>query len=245
MTRPRAHRAGDPPVRAAGRPSAAARPGAARPATALAALAALLLFAAGALSTAEAARRFRDGDRVEVTGLVTDTDGRPLPGVRVVLEASRTRFDFRRFRRVATDTTRLTALTDDKGAYELTWPWNGYYNLYELLVGVPVRRAGGEEKLHVLERLELSRRLKPDEPTVATVVVEDADFVRTLRAFLDSIDSDDERRVYREQGKPDRIEEKTGGVDEALWWYFESGTVYRFRGGRLVETESFEPVEEF
>jgi hypothetical protein len=69
--------------------------------------------------------------------------------------------------------------------------------------------------------------------------------VRTLRAFVDSIDSDDERRVYREQGKPDRVEARTGAADEAAWWYFESGRVYRFRDGALVATESFDPVEEF
>lgn len=209
----------------------------------LAALAGVLLVAAAA-APADAARRFRDGDRVEVTGVVTDPDGRPLPGVRVVLEAARLQFDFRSFQRVRKDATRLTALTGDDGTYELTWPWNGYYNVYELLVGVPVRKPKGET-LHVLERVDLSRRLKPDAPAVATVVVDDAQFVRTLREFVDSIDSDDERRVYREQGKPDRIEAKTGAVDEASWWYFESGRVYRFRDGRLVATESFDPVEEF
>ena len=211
----------------------------------LAALAALLIAAAAVpAAPAEAAQRFRDGDRVEVTGVVTDTDGRPLPGVRVVLEAARTQFDFRTFRRVKKDATRLTALTGDDGTYELSWPWNGYYNVYELLVGVPVRKPKGET-LHVLERLDLSRRLKPEAPAVATVVVDDAEFVRTLREFVDSIDSDDERRVYREQGKPDRVEAKTGAVDEASWWYFESGKVYRFRDGRLAATESFDPVEEF
>lgn len=211
---------------------------------AAAAAVALVALALLAPAPADAAQRFRDGDRVEVTGLVTDTDGRPLPGVRVVLEAARTQFDFRQFRRVKKDTTRLTALTDERGAYRLSWPWNGYYDVYELLVGVPVRKPKGES-LHVLERVELSRRLKPDAPAIATVVVEDAEFVRTLREFVDSIDSDDERRVYREQGKPDRVEATTGAADEASWWYFESGTVYRFRGGALVSTDRFDPVKEF
>ena len=209
----------------------------------LAALAAVLVLAAAA-APAAAGQRFRDGDRAGVTGVVTDADGRPLPGVRVVLEAARSQFDIRSFRRVKKDATRLTALTGDDGTYELSWPWNGYYNVYELVVAVPVRKPGGET-LHELARIDLSRRLKPEAPAVAAVVVEDAEFVRTLRAFIDSIDSDDERRVYREQGKPDRVEEKTGAVDEAAWWYFESGRVYRFDGGTLVGTESFDPVEEF
>lgn len=210
------------------------------------ALLALAVFSPGPLAPppAEAGQRFRDGDRVEVTGLVTDTEGRPLPGVRVVLEAARTQFDFKSFRRVRKDETRLTALTDDRGAYSLSWPWNGYYDVYELVVGVPVRKGAGES-LHELERIDLSKRLKPDAPAVATVVVEDAGFVRTLREFVDSIDSDDERRVYREQGKPDRVQATTGAADEASWWYFESGTVYRFRDGVLVASERFDPVKEF
>lgn len=205
---------------------------------------ALVLAALASAPPAEAAKRFQDGDRVEVTGLVTDTEGRPLPGVRVVLEAARTQFDFRHFHRVRKDETRLTTLTDERGSYELSWPWNGYYDVYELVVGVPVRKPKGES-LHELERIDLSRRLKPDAPAVATVVVEDAEFVRKLHAFVDSIDSDDERRVYREQGKPDRVEATTGAADEASWWYFESGTVYRFRDGVLVSTDSFDPVKEF
>lgn len=211
-------------------------------AMAAAALVAVLLATA---APAEAAKRFRDGDTVEVTGLVTDSEGRPLEGVRVVLEASRTQLDLRRFRRVKKDTTRLTALTDAKGTYELTWPWNGYYNVYELVVGMPVRKPSGET-LHELERLDLSRRLKPDAPTVATVVIEDAGFVRNLRRFIASIDSDDERRVYRDRGKPDRVERVEGReVDEESWWYFESGKVYRFRDGSLTASEDFDPVEGF
>jgi hypothetical protein len=161
-----------------------------------------------------------------------------------VLEAARSQFDFRSFRRVRKDVTRLTALTADDGGYKLSWPWNGYYNVYELVVAVPVRKPAGE-RLHELARVDLSRRLKPEAPAVAAVVVEDAEFVRTLRAFVDSIDSDDERRVYREQGKPDRVEATTGAADEASWWYFESGTVYRFRDGALVASERFDPVKEF
>jgi len=204
----------------------------------------LLLLAAAAAWPAEARHR-AEGEKVEVTGLVTDAEGRPLPGVRVVLEASRSQFDLRRFQRVKKDSTRLTVLTDDRGTYTLTWPWRRYYNTFELLVGVPVRKPDGE-RFHELERLDLTRRLGQESPTVVTVVVEDADFVRTLRQFIDSIQSDDERRIYREMGKPDRVERRVGeGLREAAWWYFESGKVYRFRDGTLTGSESFDPVEGF
>ena len=76
---------------------------------------ALAVFSLGPLAPqpAEAGQRFRDGDRVEVTGLVTDTEGRPLPGVRVVLEAARTQFDFKSFRRLMFDRLALTQPDDE------------------------------------------------------------------------------------------------------------------------------------
>jgi len=77
-------------------------------------------------------------------------------------------------------------------------------------------------------------------------VVSDADFVRNLREFLATISSEDERRVHRQMGEPDKVER----IDypdhrEVSWWYFESGKVYRFRDGRLEQIEPFDPVEGF
>ncbi len=78
------------------------------------------------------------------------------------------------------------------------------------------------------------------------MVVEDAGFVRTLREFVASIDSDDERQVYHEHGQArPRRARRTGAADEASWWYFESGPVYRFRDGGLVQVIPFDPVKEF
>jgi hypothetical protein len=104
---------------------------------------------------------------------------------------------------------------------------------------VPVRRAGGE-RFEVLSRQDVSGRIRKANPLVVSVAVENADFVRTLREFLATIDTDDERRVYQSQGKPDRVEERGR---ERTWWYFEHGRAYRFRDGALVEVKPFDPVE--
>lgn len=202
-------------------------------------LAATLLAAALLAAPPAAAARHEDGTQVEVTGLVTDAAGAPLSDVRVVLEASRAVFSFRTFGRELKDTRRVAAVTDQRGAFTLTWPWDDYFNHFELVAGVPVRIKDGE-RFEVLARSNITRRLEHNNPTVATLVVENAAFVRTLQAFLASVDSDDERRIYQRMGKPDRVEERG---TERTWWYFEHGQLFRFRGGELTETSTFDPVE--
>lgn len=204
------------------------------PAAAAVSLAAALLLA---LAPAAEARR-ESGERLEIRGIVTDDQGRPLDGVRVVFEASRAVFSLREFRPVLRDTARVSAVTDAAGGYSVRWPWDSFYNHFELVVGVPVRTPQGEE-LQVLERKEITRRLGRDSQVAVPIVVEHADFVHSLRRFLATVDSPDEERVHRELGRPDRIE--LSG-DSQSWWYFERGRRYDFREGRLTEVKTFDPV---
>ncbi len=218
------------------RPPAAA--GAPRP---LALVACALALAAALLVAPPAEARHQQGEKVQVTGLVTDPSGAPLGDVRVVLEASRKVFSLRRFAPVVQDTTRLAAATDARGEYTLVWPWDKFYNQFDLVVGVPVRVPGGE-KLEVLETVDITRRIDgPTDPVVVPLVVQNVDFLHKLRDFLASVDSDDEKRVYRELGRPDRVE--LHGEGRESWWYFAQGKRYDFADGRLVETKGFEPVQ--
>jgi hypothetical protein len=203
------------------------------PATAVTLAAALLL----TLAAAAEARR-EAGETLEIRGIVTDAEGRPLDQVRVVFEASRAVFSLREFRPVLRDTARVAAVTDAAGGYSVRWPWDSFYNHFELVVGVPVRTPQGEE-LQVLERKEITRRLGRDSQVAVPIVVEHADFVHNLRRFLATVDSPDEERVHRELGRPDRIE--LSG-DSQSWWYFERGRRYDFQGGRLTEVKTFDPV---
>lgn len=202
--------------------------------------AALLAVLALALVVAapRAEARHEKGTSISVTGLVTDTDGTPLSNVRVVLEASREVFSFRQLGPVLRDTTKVAAVTDARGEFKLSWPWDSFYNHFEVAVGVPVRD-GREERLEVLTRSEITRRMARNEKVVVPLVVDNAEFVRKLRAFLAGIDTDDERRVYQQMGTPDRIEERGS---EVKWFYFERGRMFRFESGRLTETKAFTPV---
>jgi hypothetical protein len=193
-----------------------------------------------------AAARFAQGDRVQVTGAVTDQQGRPLSDVRVTFEATRTYFSVRRFQRTQTEEIRrVTAVTDAGGQFTIQWPWDSYFNHFELVVGVPVRKAR-KEALVELAREDVTNRLQGGSPVVASLVVQNknAQFVTKLRELLASIKSDDERRVYDEMGKPDKVERvQYPGRTEVSWWYFDAGRVYRFRDGRLEQVVPFEPVK--
>lgn len=189
--------------------------------------------------------RYEAGQRVEVKGLVTDPEGRPLEDVRVVLELARETFDFRSFGRTKKRITPVSATTNARGEYSIVFPWDDFYNDFELAVGVPVRGAKGESFV-ALERKDLTRRIDKGSPVVASVVVQNAGFIRNLRTFLASVDSDDERRVYDRMGRPDRVKITRGPArDEVSWWYFEAGRVFRFADGTLRASEEFDPVREF
>lgn len=212
-------------------------------------LAATLLLAAASAPPAAAfpgvGSRYEAGQRIEVKGLVTDPEGRPIEDARVVLELARETFDFRSFGRTKKKVTPIATTTSARGEFSIVFPWDDFYNDFQLAVGVPVRGSKGE-RFVALERKDLTRRIDKGSPLVASVVVQNAAFIRNLRSFLTSVDSDDERRVYERMGRPDRVKiTKHPGRDEVSWWYFEAGRVYRFVDGALRGSEEFDPVREF
>jgi hypothetical protein len=200
---------------------------------------ALLLLSAGPADAA----RYAQGERVQVTGLVADPQGKPLDGIRVTLEVSRRYFSVRTLRRMAVDDVRrVSAVTDARGEYTLEWPWDSYFNHFELTGGVPVRK-GRTDRLEELARQDVTKRILGGSPVVVSLAIENVKFVESLRQFLAMVKSEDERRTYDEMGKPDKVQrfEYPDHV-EASWWYFESGRVYRFRSGRLEQVVPFTPV---
>jgi 5-hydroxyisourate hydrolase-like protein (transthyretin family) len=201
------------------------------------------LLAAAAAFAPAAAARYAQGERIQVTGAVADAQGQPLPEVRVTLEATRTYFSIRALRRTTDkEIRRVSATTDAAGQYTLTWPWDSYFNHFEVVAGVPVRTAAGE-RLQELARQDVTRRVQAGSPAVVAVTVEDRRFLDSFRQFLASIRTEDQRRVYQEMGKPDRIRNVQYPAHlESSWWYFESGRVYRFRDGRLEQVVPFDPV---
>jgi hypothetical protein len=202
----------------------------------------LALLLAGTPAGAAAAP-YGQGQRLQFTGLVTDKQGQPLAGVRVVAEISRTYFSIRHLRREQEEVRKVSGTTDASGQYTLDWPWDSYFNHFELAVGVPVRK-GREEHLQELERMDVTRRVYVGTPVVTAVVVKNAEFITHLREFLASLKTADEHKVYDDMGRPDRVETvQYPGWAEVSWWYFGAGRVYRFRDGHLEQVVPFEPVK--
>jgi hypothetical protein len=222
------------------RPGTPARSGGPLAASLLVALA-LLALAAVPTSAAPAT-----GDRVRISGVVTDSQGRPLSGLRVVLEASRRSFSVREMRRADRDTRRVAATTNERGEYSIEWPFDPYFNQFQLLAGLPLRKGAGGERLDELARQEVTQRVLLGGPVVAALVVANPQRIETMRRFLSGLDSEDERRVYGEMGSPDEVKRvRYPDHEEVSWWYFESGRMYRFRDGALEQVVPFDPVKSF
>ncbi len=202
----------------------------------------LALLATGALAPAAAAR-YDQGQRIQVTGLVADAQGQPLSDIRVVLEVSRTYFSMRELRRTADkDVRRVSATTNAHGEYTIEWPWDSYFNHFELVAGVPVHTRAGES-VQELAREEITRRVEAGSPAVIAMSIQNRQFLDNFRQLLASIQTEDMRRVYQEMGKPDRVRNvQYPGHLEISWWYFDAGKVYRFRDGRLDQVVPFDPV---
>jgi hypothetical protein len=189
------------------------------------------------------AARYAQGERIQVTGVVADAQGQPIPEVRVVLEATRTYFSLRELGWTADkEVRRVAATTNATGEYTLVWPWDSYFNHFELVAGVPVRTRAGDS-VQEMARQDVTRRLLAGNPAVVAVTIENRQILDRLREFLASIRTEDQRKVYEEIGKPDKVRHvQYPGYLESSWWYFEIGRVYRFRDGRLEAVIPFDPV---
>ncbi len=189
---------------------------------------------------------YHDGDKVVVTGIVTDAQGHPLPGTTVVLEGARAGFSVRSLSRETHDAERVSAVTDARGEYSITWQWADYYNHFELQVGDPYKLAGGGKGFLVVDQQDLTPRLRGGSPVIAAVAVRDVAPLNALRAFLAGLTAADTRAVYESMGRPEQIDRLVlpGGVEET-WWYFAAGRSYRFRDGKQLDVTPFDPVVRF
>lgn len=187
-------------------------------------------------------RAYAQGEIVEVTGQVTDEAGQPVSGVEVRLEGVRRGFSYKKFKRQNFNPATLQVLTDANGEFRIDWQWHDYYNRFKLSAVVGVK-LGAETHVEVLGSADITSRMKQGSPVVASLVLDNADFLYNLRQFESSIQSDDQRRIYGERGRPDKVEiTEYPSAREEGWWYFSLGSTYLFRDGRLHEVVNFEPV---
>lgn len=192
--------------------------------------------------------RLRKGQMVRLSGTVTDTAGKPLEGVTVHFEASRKAFSLRRLGRGdKEDTLRLPAVSNARGEYSLDVPFDPYYNVFELVCSVPIRR-GGREALETFCRVDLGDRLLAGGVLETALVVEKSQRLLWLLKFNRGEASADERRIVDEMGHPDRVEEAEPvagaeqGGKETSWWYFAVGKAYYFLDGTMQQVVHFDPI---
>ncbi len=197
------------------------------------------------LSAPVTAGPYAEGEYIEIAGTVADSSGMPVPDVHVFFQASKKAFSVTRFGNTVRDQVELETRTDPHGQFTFSWRWVDYYNHYQILVVVP-RRAASGDSFEILAQLEISKRIRKGSPVVVALTVPEGEFLDSLRDFLASVDTEDERNVYDEMGNPDRIQTiEYPDYDEISWWYFRAGRAYRFREGNLEQVVHFEPIAPF
>jgi len=184
---------------------------------------------------------YEAGDAVRFEGTVADSGGRALAGIEIALEASTPRFDWRRLTS-APRVERRVATSDERGTFAIEWSWDAAFRRFELVATLSDELAGRSLR-HELARIDVTDRVKAGSPVAASLVVVDGRFVARARAFLAGIETDDERRIWSELGLPESVDrvESPSSV-EAAWWYYAAGRVARFRDGRLLEVQAFDPI---
>jgi hypothetical protein len=211
--------------------------------TTLATTLAVLAVAAAQLAAPAEAKKRPEGAEIVVAGTVTDTAGRAVVGVTVELRGTHRAFSSRDFRIKRRGLRVAKTQTDAAGNFEIHWLWHPYYNRFELVATIPNGPPESSDELLELGRMDLSKRMHQGDSVVATLQIEDASPVDSLREFLAVVDTDDERQVYQEMGKPDKVRHTRLPTHvETSWWYFEQGKVYRFRNGERDSLERFEPI---
>ncbi len=198
----------------------------------------LLLFALLA-PVALAKPAHRQGDTVPIAGRVVDKEGKPLADVMVVLEVSRTAFSLRRMQQESGSVLRMPVKTDAEGRFRFDWTWQRHYNIFQLAVGLEVQY-GEQPGFEVVHRHDLSAAIAETSPTDLTLKVPEAGYLYWLRKLLAGQASAEELKLYRENGRPGRIDDYGDG--KSAWWYFEAGKVYRLTSGVLEGVQSFTPI---
>lgn len=201
-------------------------------------IAPLLLFAL--LAPAASARpAHRQGDTVPIAGRVVDKDGKPLDGVMVLLEVSRSAFSLRRMQQETGSVLRLPTKTDAQGQFRFDWTWQRHYNVFNLAVGLEVQY-GDRPGFEVVHRHDLSAEIAETTPSDLKLVVTETGYLSWLRRLLAGQATAGELKLYQENGRPGRVDDYGDG--KSAWWYFEAGKVYRFASGVLEQVQDFTPI---
>lgn len=181
----------------------------------------------------------RQGDTVPIAGRIVDKEGRPLSGVVVVLEVSRTAFSLLHLQQETGSVLRMPTKTDADGRFRFDWTWQRHYNVFQLAIGLEVTY-GDRPGFEVAHRHDLTAEIEKTAPTDLNIVVTETGYLSWLRRLLAGQATAAELKLYRENGRPGRVDEYSDG--KSAWWYFEAGKVYRLASGVLENVQSFTPI---
>ena len=197
-----------------------------------------LLATCVAVTPADAKRK--KGELVNVSGQVLDKEGAPVTGVTVILEATRSSYSWLKRQKTTEPPLQQLMPVDADGRFQIQWTWDRHHNEFTLVVAMQVTRSGTPD-FEILKLQDLTKIMDGTEPASSlTVDLEQAGYVRWLQTYLADQATEDEEKIFREMGRPGRIETNDR---ESSWWYFEVGKVYRFLDGEIDQVIHFDPME--
>lgn len=200
--------------------------------------AALLLLFFGLANADPADAQRKRGEVVVIDGQVLDRAGAPVTGVIAVLEATRSSYSWLKRRKVADPPIQQTVEVNEQGRFQIPWTWDRHHNEFNVAIGLEIARDGRRD-VEILMRENISTAMNGGAPVHVMLTLEKAGLVRWLQGYQAGQATDDEKKVYSETGRPDRIETRER---ESSWWYFSEGKVYRFLNGNLEQVMHFDPM---
>lgn len=180
-----------------------------------------------------------DNDLVPIAGRVVDKAGQPIANLSVVLEVTRVAFSLRQMQDETKDLLKLPGKTDADGRFRFDWTWQRHYNHFELAVGFEVN-IGQTPGFETALRRDISKEVRNSDPGNLTLMIEERGYLDWLGRMLGGRATEDELKLFREQGRPGRVDDYGDG--RSAWWYFEAGKVYRLSSGTLGGVEHFAPI---
>lgn len=180
-----------------------------------------------------------DDELVPIAGRVVDKNGHGIANLAVVLEVTRVAFSLRHFEREVKDLLKLPGRTDANGQFRFDWTWQRHYNHFELAIGYEVD-IGQQPGFEIALRRDISAEVTSGDPSNLTLLIEERGYLDFLARMLAGQATEEEKKLFREQGRPGRIDDYGDG--RSAWWYFEAGKVYRLAAGRLDKVDHFTPV---
>jgi len=183
----------------------------------------------------------KEGHPVIITGMVKDEAGKPLPRMPVVLVLERVRFKGRGIPPEVVEEKTISTTTDGDGFYRLAAIIEPKFN--RILLRFYSEQGFDKVRYAIPKEMNITWRAKRRSELRLDKVIKENPLWEKVKVLIARYGYRSPKgRVLRTRGLPDKTEKGNRGKCE-LWWYYEEGVCYRFRGEKLERVFKFNPIK--